>query len=181
LAARLPACGVADQARNLRRSPYDMRKLAGAKESVSMEDAILPSLGSKAVKLFTDKTPNAIILSRILARSLDFIHCTDLRKEESHDFIDLVVLISRKMLSVWSHLQAYKTEEQRLREKLWANPDATPEHSQELYEEFDVFSVQVKSTLDHLVQMLRPVHGRKMTMYTFADKGEGYCGACSEM
>jgi hypothetical protein len=141
-------------------------------ESVKMEDTIVSPPGSTPVKLFTDNTPNAIILSRILARSLDFIHCTNLKKEESHDFIDLVILISRKLLSVWNHLQAYRAEEQRLREKFWANPDAPPEHSQELYEEFDVFSVQVKSTLDHLVQMLRPVLGKKMTMYTFADKGE---------
>jgi hypothetical protein len=36
-----------------------------------------------------------------------------------------------------------------------------------------VFAVQIKSTLDHLVQIMRPILGRnKWTMYSFGDKGE---------
>ena len=36
-----------------------------------------------------------------------------------------------------------------------------------------MFSVQIKSTLDHLVQIMRPILGRnKWTMYSFGDKGE---------
>lgn len=38
-------------------------------------------------------------------------------------------------------------------------PATYREHSQELYLEFDVFSVQIKSTLDHLVQIMRPILG----------------------
>jgi len=64
------------------------------------------------------------------------------------------------MLSVWKHLEAYRAEEQRLREKLWKNPDTPYENSQELYEEFDVFAVQVKSTVDHLVKVTRFVISR---------------------
>ena len=129
--------------------------------------------GTSAVMVFTDKTPNTIILHRIVVRSFDLIRCTDLKPEETSESLDLVILIARKMLSVWNHLQAYHAEEARLREKFWKDPDATREHSQMLYEEFDVFSVQIKSALDHLVQVLRPVLGRKWTMYSFSDKGDG--------
>jgi hypothetical protein len=79
------------------------------------------------------------------------------------------------MLSVWKHLEAYRSQEQQLKEKFWKNPDTPRENSRELYEEFDVFAVQVKSTLDHLVKVMRIILGRKWTMYTFANKGEGVC------
>lgn len=132
-----------------------------------------PLTGQNATLLFHDQTPKAIILNRILLGSIALSRHTDLTQAEGSEFIDLVVLISRKMLSVWKHLEGYRAEEQRLKEKFWKNPDAPRENSQELYEEFDVFSVQVKSTLDHLVKVLRIVLGRKWTMYTFANKGEG--------
>ena len=90
------------------------------------------------------------------------------------DLRDLVILIARKMLSVWTHLQAYEDEERRLTEKFTARPDSQREHSQELYEEFDVFTVQIKSAaLDHVVQVMRPMLGRTWTMYTFEKKGQG--------
>lgn len=129
--------------------------------------------GQNATMLFHDQTPNAIILNRMLLRSLDLSRHTNLTQPEGSEFIDLVVLISRKVLSVWKHLEAYRAEEQRLKEKFWKNPDTPRENSQELYEEFDVFAVQVKSTLDHPVKVLRIILGRKWTMYTFANKGEG--------
>ena len=129
--------------------------------------------GTTPVMVFADKTPNTIILHRVIVRSFDLLRCTDLKPEESSDVLDLVIFIARKMLSVWNHLQAYHAEEALLKEKFWKDPDATREHSQALYDEFDVFSVQIKSTLDHLVQVLRSVLGRKWTMYSFSDKGDG--------
>jgi len=82
-------------------------------------------------------------------------------------------LLSRKLLSVWAHLQAYQAREAALADLAAAWPSNKREYSQELYEEFDVFSVQIKSTLDHLVQTMRPILGRnKWTMYSFGDKGE---------
>jgi len=132
----------------------------------------LPS-GAGATKLFEDKTPNAIILNRILLNSLHVAAHDDLADADGSDLIDLIVLLSRKLLSVWTHLQAYQAHETALAEQTVAWPLTKREYSQELYEEFDVFSVQIKSTLDHLVQVLRPILGRKKwTMYSFGDKGE---------
>lgn len=99
--------------------------------------------------------------------------CTDLTAEERNELLDLIILIARKMASVWRHLRAYHEEEKRLIEKFSARTDPHREHSEKLFEEFDVFAVQIKSTLDHLVKVMRPMLGRKWTMYTFADKGEG--------
>jgi hypothetical protein len=129
--------------------------------------------GTQATKLFEDKTTNAIILNRILLNSLNVAAYDDLADADGRDLIDLIVLLSRKLLSVWTHLQAYQAHETALAEQAASWPTTKREHSQELYEEFDVFSVQIKSTLDHLVQIMRPILGRnKWTMYSFAEKGE---------
>lgn len=77
------------------------------------------------------------------------------------DFIDLILLIARKMLSVYKHKEAYHAEERRLEEKFKADPATPRVHSQELFEEFDVFVVQIKSTLDNMVKIMRPMLGRK--------------------
>lgn len=130
-------------------------------------------VGMGATKLFEDKTPNAIILNRILLNSLNVAAHDDLSQADGSDLIDLIVLLSRKLLSVWTHLQAYQAHERALAEQAATWPTTKREHSQELYEEFDVFSVQIKSTLDHLVQIMRPILGRnKWTMYSFGDKGD---------
>jgi hypothetical protein len=139
-----------------------------------MAEPIAAPPGYTAALVFDDPTPNAIILNRINRRAVEIVGSyTDLNHEECNDFLDLVMLISRKMVSVWKHLQAYHAEERRLRE-LFADPGAKHHvYSQELFEEFDVFAVQIKSTLDHVVKVMRPMLGRKWTMYTFAGKGEG--------
>ena len=136
-----------------------------------MEPELPP--GTTATKLFEDKTPNAIILNRILLNSLNVAAHDDLEQAEGSELIDLIVLLSRKLLSVWTHLHVYQTQERALAEQAATWPGTKRQYSQELYEEFDVFSVQIKSTLDHLVQIMRPVLGRnKWTMYSFGDKGE---------
>jgi len=129
--------------------------------------------GANATKLFEDKTPNAIVLNRILLNSLNVAAHDDLAQPDGSELIDLIVLLSRKLLSVWTHLQAYQAQERVLVEQAAGWPSTKQEYSQELYEQFDVFSVQIKSTLDHLVQVMRPILGRnKWTIYSFGDKGE---------
>ena len=132
-----------------------------------------PPLGVTSTKLFEDKTPNRVILSRVLLNSIEIAQGTDLSNEDGSDVIDLVVLLSRKLLSVWLHQQAYQREQDSIAHRCVEWPVTQREHSQELYEEFDVLSVQVKSTLDHSVQIMRPILGRnKWSMRTFSAKGE---------
>lgn len=129
--------------------------------------------GVGVTKLFEDLTPNRIILNRILLNSLEIARHDDLSDQDGSELIDLIILLSRKLLSVWRHLQAYQAEEKAVTLRCADWPETGREHSQELYEEFDVFSVQVKSTLDHLVQIMRPILGRnKWAIYSFSGKGE---------
>jgi hypothetical protein len=73
--------------------------------------------GTSATKLFEDKTPNAIILNRILLNSLNIAAHDDLQQADGSELIDLTVLLSRKLLSVWKHLQAYQAQERALAEQ----------------------------------------------------------------
>jgi len=138
-----------------------------------MMAAEFPPPGFDAVMVFDDKTPNNVILNRIVANSFSLAAHTDLSNEEGNDLRDLVILIARKMLSVWNRLQAYEDEERRLTAQFTARADSQREHSQALYDEFDVFTVQIKSALDHVVQVMRPILGRTWNMYTFEKKGQG--------
>jgi hypothetical protein len=132
-----------------------------------------------SASLFNDPTPNEIILNRIVVPMMDLItNYSDFREPErskaGSDLIDLVTIIARKMWSVWKHAKDYHAIENRLVEEY--SKIEIPNHvlfSQELYEEFDVFSVQIKSTLDHLAWVFRPIfRGEKnWTVYTFHDCG----------
>lgn len=130
--------------------------------------------GFTAVSVFDDPTPNTIILHRIVLPATRISsQYTDLTTNEANDVLDLVFLIARKMASVWKHLDGYQSEAGRLAEKFSDPGIKHGEYSQVLYEEFDVFTVQIKSTLDHLVKIMRPMVGSGWTLHTFADKGEG--------
>jgi hypothetical protein len=60
-----------------------------------------PPPGFTAVLVFDDPTPNTVILRRIVQFPMTVAaQYTDLNKEEMNDFIDLTLLIARKMLSV---------------------------------------------------------------------------------
>src|SRR5438067_3855799 len=100
-----------------------------------MADPIATPPGYAAALVFDDPTPNAIILSRINRRAVEIAGtCTDLNHEEGNDFLDLVMLISRKMVSVGKHLQAYHAEERRLRELFTDRAAKQDVYSQELLE-----------------------------------------------
>src|SRR5437867_8602408 len=110
-----------------------------------MDEQMEPPPGYTAALVFDDPTPNAIVLNRINRQAFEVAaRFTDLNEYEKNDLIDLVMLISRKMVSVWKHLQAYHAEEKRLVEKFTAGAKHQV-FSQELFEEFDVFAVQIKS------------------------------------
>jgi len=139
-----------------------------------MTEDKLPELPPEitAILLFRDPTPNAIIVNRIAKRAIEIAQkYSDLSLQEQSDFFDLTLLICRKLVGVWKHLQAYKAGEDALVAKFEAG-EKYPVYSQDLFLEFDEFTVQTKSTLDHVVKVLRPMLGRKWNIATFADKGE---------
>lgn len=126
----------------------------------------------KAALVFTDPTPNAIVNHRIAKRAIEIIQrYTDLSPEEQSHCYDVVILTSRKMVSVWKHLDAYRQEEDRLLNE-FASGGEHIDYGQQLFSEFDEFAVQIKSTLDHVVKVMRPMVGKCWTIGTFGDKGD---------
>src|SRR5712692_3100092 len=95
------------------------------------------------------------------------------------DIFNLMLLVARKLVSVWSHYQEYIAAE----DKLVAEARRVPivkgnnivrlEYSQVLFTEFDEFLVQTKSTLDHLVKLPAVIFGpSRWSLRTFGSKGK---------
>ncbi len=130
-------------------------------------------------RLFTDPTPGGRINQRIGQRFFFLTReLTDLSEPEVEQFFGIVMYLCRKLASVWVHLDRYRKVEKDLLDKVSrGTPTTSPqvlelEHSQELFQEFDEFLVQLKSALDHLVKTGIPIFGPKVwTLRTFGDKG----------
>ena len=147
----------------------------------SMVDLMnLPDIpaGATLRRTFVDPHPERLIYRRIFWPFVTFSRFTDLSDEEGQLFLRLLNLNSRKLASVWSHLDRFKKgqaeAEAGVREAQAQRPDVTyVDQSQLLFSEFDEFVVQVKSTLDHLAHVPVPIFGASVwNMRTFGDRGE---------
>jgi hypothetical protein len=134
----------------------------------------------KLVKVINDPTPNGIIIQRLIKHLIMFLtEYTTLSNGQKKELFDILILIGKKLVSVYSHLKNYALEEDRLIELAKKAPIMkdhkfiTVEHSQELFFEFDEFLVQVKSCLDYLVKVPAVVLGhKKWGLRTFGGKGK---------
>jgi hypothetical protein len=151
--------------------------------SDTKEEALPPNKWARK-QVFKDPHPSGLINQRILGHAL-----LVLAKETGFDkkeldgngdgdlFMRLIVLVCRKMTSVWLHMERYRKEEEELVRQLRERPMAQPpihemECSDTLFLEFDEFLVQIKSTLDYLVKVPRAVIGRSWNLTRFGDKGQ---------
>jgi hypothetical protein len=109
---------------------------------------------------------------------LNMTQATTLTEEEKGRFLNILIMVARKMASVWNHKERYIAEQNRL---VALVPNQTPNPnlsntiilSQELFSEFDEYLVQIKSTLDHLVKIPVPIFGKKIwNLQTFGAKGD---------
>lgn len=141
----------------------DLAKGDAANEAPKVP-AFVPAL------VFTDPTPSQIIINRITRRAGEIAHkYTDLSTAEGSDFMDVVLLLSIKLAGVYKFYEGYCREEDRLIE-FYKNTSATHvDFGQTLFEQYDGFAVQLKSTLDFLVKVLRPTLG--LNIHTFGKKG----------
>jgi len=130
-------------------------------------------------RLFSDPTPHGIINQRVIQHlfALAREH-TDMTDEEQQELLRVLMYLARKLAFTWIHLQRFKEKQAELVRKLGDAPDARKgavlelEYSEVLFQEFDEFAVQLKSTLDHLVKAGVPVLGKKTwTLRTFGDNG----------
>lgn len=134
--------------------------------------------GFSAAKVFDDPTPNAVINHRIMVQFMHMARFADLQPDEGSQFADILILVGRKMVSVWNHLDKYHLEERRLVKEFQSETASHFDFSQTLFNEFDEFTVQIKSTLDHLVKVMVPMVGAKRwTVRTFGNKGEDVLSA----
>ena len=128
---------------------------------------------------FDDPTPNGIINQRLITHLSLITQYVELSENEKKALFDLLILIGKKLASVWLHYQKYASLEDQLIEEAEKKPITSEqrviklEHSQELFFEFDEFLVQVKSCLDYLVKIPAIFIGpEKWGLRTFASKGE---------
>jgi hypothetical protein len=135
--------------------------------------------GFQVMQIFHDPTPNGLINIRIVASMLDIAtRYTTLTEQEKEHFLLILLLVARKMVSVWNHKERYIIEQDRLigvvsNEGLFPGTSVNLSLSQELFSEFDEFLVQIKSTLDHLVKIPVPILGKNIwSLRTFGSKGE---------
>lgn len=128
-------------------------------------------------KVFSDPTPNGLINNRILRHGLELAKkLTDLSEDEFGEFVTILMSVGRKLAFTWIHKERYLSVQERLRDGLIkeskSNDGVHLEVSEELFQEFDEFMVQLKSTLDHVVKIGRPILGaNRWTIGTFGDKG----------
>jgi hypothetical protein len=140
--------------------------------------------GFQVMQIFHDPTPNGLINNRIVSAMLDIAtRHTTLSEEEKEHFLRILLLVARKMVSVWNHKERYIAEQDRLIAAvssggLFPGTSVNLSLSQELFSEFDEFLVQIKSTLDHLVKLPVPMLGRNVwNLRTFGSKGEDVLNA----
>ena len=130
-------------------------------------------------RIFSDPTPDGLINQRIV-QHFTFVarDLTDLTEKELEQFFRILIYLAKKLASVWVHLDRYRKVQEELVAKLTTAPSDSNqsviemEYSDELFQEFDEFSVQLKSALDHLVKIPIPVLGpRVWSLRTFGSKG----------
>jgi hypothetical protein len=111
-------------------------------------------------------------VGRQLRHMLDLSDLSDGAKKRCIDGLDIIVT---KLLSVWSLRDSYAKLEKQLEEDARNNPVAYGGKAEsagwhDLYQYFELFSVQIKSVLDHMVYFLR--HGVDQSVFGFNEKGQ---------
>jgi hypothetical protein len=131
-------------------------------------------------RLLFDDPSGGTINGRILSGIMLIVaqHASGKEKEKK-EFMDLLVVLALKLAAVWTHLQRFKQEEDRLiaigREKpieVHGKDNIQVKTAQQLYLEFDGFLVQFKSTLDYMTKALSFGLGVSFSsLTTFGEKG----------
>jgi hypothetical protein len=135
--------------------------------------------GPVFTEIFSDPSPDAIVNLRVAQPLIGILARLELAEGDRDFALDLLVLVCKKLVGAWRHLDAYTQSEARLMEEESArdldrvDDVASVTFSQDLFLEFDEFLVQVKSTLDYVVKIPVPIVGRDTwRVHTFGDKGE---------
>jgi len=120
-----------------------------------------------------------MINSRIVLSCVKLLESTTLKPEQKQEFIQVLLMLARKVVCVWTHYERFRKRQ----EQLEPNAPIIDEDSQsavfelgydqELFMEFDEFLVQYKSSLDYLAKTPSPLLGRnKWNPRSFGEKGQ---------
>ena|SRR2546423_1238563 len=130
--------------------------------------------------LFNDPTPNGYINLRYVMQMMGIAQTyTDFSGAEFEEFVKNLLLVAKKMVATWNHLDRYIKLEAALIEAEKNNPPIETldiqhiSYSQDLFLELDEYLVQLKSTLDYLAKLPLAIVGKNNWPYlrTFGDKG----------
>jgi hypothetical protein len=127
--------------------------------------------------MFIDPTGGAL-KSRVIAQFAEMLAVSDLSNEHREAIAELLIVIALKFTAVWTHDQFYKARELELVAAAESAPiDWRTDKSvnlvtaQELYLAFDGFLVQLKSALDHMMNVLHYTLGINFAALTTFGKG----------
>ena len=132
-----------------------------------------------AEKLFNDTSRNAIIQARIVVPFVRLLDATTLQPEQKRIFLESLLMLARKLLSVWTHFDRFRKRQEELEpNSLTLDVDSGSSsfhlaYDQDLFIEFDEFLVQYKSSLDYLAKVPTPLLGKhRWNPRSFGEKGE---------
>jgi len=139
----------------------------------------MPSDIGEPIKIFEDPTPDGLICGRFFTGLQRLTQVTDLTDEEGYDLTEGLMALGRKLAMVWSHYQDYVREQDAAIKRLQSKPgEVNREVPHKLLEHADGFFVDMKSCLDYLVKVPRPILGpKRWNLVTFRDKGRAVAKA----
>lgn len=134
--------------------------------------------------LYTDPTKGAMIQARFMIQMVRFIQASNMTEHERKGVLNLMLLLALKLTAIWTHQQRYIEHEDRLILSAKLNPmdkrvnkPVVVNVGQDLYLEVDGFVVQLKSLLDHMINVLHYTMGIKFSaLHTFGDSGATVIG-----
>jgi hypothetical protein len=119
-----------------------------------------------------------MINQRIVMAFVQFAEQLTLTDEQKDRYVNALVMQAKKLFAVWTHLDRFRREVERLKpiapilDKDAPSTRFEMSYSQELYLEFDEFLVQYKSSLDYLAQVPVVFYGRqKWNPRSFGNEG----------
>src|SRR4030088_3061594 len=112
-----------------------------------------------AQRLFSVTNRNAMLQARIVLPFVHLLDATTLEQKQKEIFLESLLMLARKLLSVWMHLERFQKRQKELEPNCpildtdSASSSFELAYDQELFIEFDEFLVQYKSSLDHLAKV----------------------------
>jgi len=129
---------------------------------------------------FTDPSTNNQINNKFFNGVVPIAIQTNLKDEDKNQVISLVTILSMKLVSLWEIKEQYRKELRNLKTELKKSPKGGNDNlhhysiqSSGLLGWLDVYLVQIKSILDHLVKIPSPIFGyNRWNLATFGGKGQ---------